>query len=120
MKFLIDDFEEDTDVCVKYKIDKIFELTLLQEEIIYRALKDGLINGVRYGQATIFRFELQKRDSKIKLEDNGIGCENLEKGVGLITIEDRIKGQGGSLKINFKKGKGFILEIEIPLREDKH
>lgn len=120
IKSLIENTEEFADVVVKYEIEEITKLNVLQEEIIYRALKEGLTNGIRHGEASSFIFKLKEKENKVNflLKDNGQGCEELIKGFGLTTIKDRVRGQGGDLKIDSKKDIGFTLKIEMPIEGD--
>ncbi|WP_051412138.1 sensor histidine kinase [Halonatronum saccharophilum] len=122
LKFLIKDFKEATNVDIKYDIDEMNRLNILQEEIIYKALKEGLTNGVKHSRADRFRFKLKNKGNKVEflLKNNGLGTDEIKKGFGLANMEDRVKGQGGLLEIDSKKGKGFSLKIKIPIRGDNN
>ena len=54
---------------------------------------------------------------RLKIEDNGKGMEKDKtiKGIGLRNINSRLSVFNGKMNINTSPGKGFALEIEIPL-----
>lgn len=93
------------------------ELSKDQKLVIYRALQEGLTNGVRHGQAKHFTFELFHADEEIifRLEDDGNGADEIKHGIGLEAMQERVKRVGGTMFVRSEKGKGFTIEIQIPL-----
>ena len=47
----------------------------------------------------------------ITLQDNGLGSDEIQKGIGLTNIWERVKELGGSVEYNTKKGEGFLLKV---------
>lgn len=85
---------------------------------IYRIIQESLTNSIRHGFATevwIYFWEDGNR-LKIFIRDNGKGTDTIEKGIGITSIEERIKGLNGVLSIPETKN-GFHLLIEFPIRE---
>jgi len=70
----------------------------------------------------------QERDLhcvRIKIQDNGrgfdrasiLGPRKIRTGIGLTSIDERVRMLGGSLVVRSGPGQGTVLEIEIPLSE---
>lgn len=92
-----------------------------EEEVIYRIIQEGLTNALRHGHAknVFISFALDNNTLIIIIEDDGIGCENVEYGFGLHHMEERIKILHGKLRAYGYDG--FVIIAEIPLRkEDKN
>ena len=62
------------------------------------------------------RLMLWKEDKWLNLEikDNGIGCEEIHTGFGLIHIEERIKMLKGT--VEYDGSDGFKVTARIPIR----
>ncbi|MBS4193013.1 hypothetical protein KHA94_23145 [Bacillus sp. FJAT-49705] len=53
---------------------------------------------------------------RVMIEDKGKGFElnDVERGVGLFSIEERVRAAGGILSIQSIKGRGAKIILEIP------
>lgn len=91
-------------------------------EVLLKALKEGLTNGIRHGNSTQFEFELSYEDDSVRfrLKDNGRGCENLEFGFGLTAMKSRLDKFGGNIDLTSETGKGCTLLINIPCRKEEN
>jgi signal transduction histidine kinase len=121
-------------------VDAIFEMKLILEEItdmkididtgnirnnyspdvnrlLVRIMQEAFTNSVRHGKATrivISLWDLQ--DSlRITVRDNGIGAENIVKGIGFAGMEDRLVQAGGKFEAFAPDDGGFCLRVTIPL-----
>lgn len=119
LKAFIAEAEMHSDIIVKSHIDSNINVYDNGKKVIYRALQEGLTNGIRHGKSTAFIFKLFERDNSINfsLEDNGIGAVALTKGFGLRSMEERVKELGGQLDIYSEEGEGFSIYIKLPLVE---
>lgn len=108
-----------SDIIVKSHIDSSMNIYDSAKKVIYRALQEGLTNGMRHGKSTAFIFKLfkDKKSIRFSLEDNGIGAIALTKGFGLRSMEERVKELGGQLDIYSEEGEGFCIYIKLPLVE---
>ncbi|WP_102399388.1 sensor histidine kinase [Haloimpatiens massiliensis] len=83
--------------------------------VIYRIVQEFLSNSLRHGKATkvniFMNFNLESL--VITLQDNGVGAEYIEKGVGLKSIWERVGELGGNVSYNSKKGEGFLLKVVL-------
>ncbi|MCX8130488.1 MAG: sensor histidine kinase [Clostridia bacterium] len=117
LKLLIDETTKHGEVFIKYDISEIPTLTGKQEKAIYRALQEGLTNGIRHGKSTAFVFILKYENGHIKffLQDNGTGTDKIVQGFGLTAMEERVKELGGVFSIDSEPGEGCCIAINIPV-----
>jgi signal transduction histidine kinase len=81
--------------------------------VIYRVLQESLNNIAKHSQADRVYISLWKQDGKIELtiEDNGIGFdpETSRKGLGLVSMKERVELSGGMLAIESDLGSGTTI-----------
>ena len=83
---------------------------------IYIIIKESITNSVKHGKGDKIHIELEVNDEIIlMIKDNGIGCDNIIKGNGLMGIEERVNKFNGGTSYISKKGEGF----ELIFRWDK-
>ena len=94
----------------KYPLDSKVSLA------VYRLIQESLSNASRHGKATKISVTLiyNKNDLSITIKDNGIGCSNVNYGVGLTSITERFKEFNGDVSFNTSKGNGFVIKIIVP------
>ncbi|ENK0839626.1 sensor histidine kinase [Clostridium botulinum] len=85
-----------------------------QWKIIQESLKECLTNIIKYSKATKVSIIIEELNKFIKfnIKDNGIGCMNIEKGIGIRGIEERC--ENGNAKLIIDGGDGFSLIILLP------
>jgi signal transduction histidine kinase len=120
LKLLMEETTKHGNIFIKYDIGELPKLTPAQEKTIYRALQEGLTNGIRHGKSTAFVFVLEYTGNGIRfmLQDNGKGTENVVKGFGLSAMEARVKELGGVLLVQSAPGEGLQINITIPVESD--
>lgn len=96
--------------------------SLLSEKIkltLYRIAQEQYTNIIKHAKATKVKTTLYTRDDIVSMtiEDDGNGLSNdkPEKGIGLKNIDARAKVFNGTMEIHTEPGKGFRLDVEIPL-----
>ncbi|HUV09095.1 MAG TPA: histidine kinase [Spirochaetia bacterium] len=89
--------------------------------VLYHMVQEGMLNAFRHGKATLIQINFWKDDSilTVSINDNGSGCETIEKGIGLSTMEERIRKLGGNLSIK-NKMNSFEIFARIPDGQDKN
>src|SRR5207237_5051950 len=94
-------------------------LTADQKLTIYRIAQEQCTNIIKYARANSVMFLLYTTGNTftMRISDDGSGMDELKtsKGIGLRNIASRVDILGGSLNIDTAPGKGFALEIEIPI-----
>lgn len=90
-----------------------------QKLAIYRIAQEQCTNIIKHAEAKKVKITLSTNDDKfyMKITDDGKGVEPNKRsnGIGLQNINSRIKLLHGSSHIYSEPGRGFILEIEMPL-----
>lgn len=118
---LIKEFSRFTGVDVRLGFSK--EKKALNEEqsiVVYRVVQEFLSNSVRHGKASKVNIFMNFDEDKliVTLRDNGIGSDNIEKGMGLTNIWERVNELGGQVQYSTEKGKGFLLRIVLNLQKE--
>ena len=123
LKLLISEFTKHGDICIREDISRLPPLDQNQEKALYRALQEGLTNGIKHGGSTAFVFILRYENNNVKflLQDNGSGTDSIVPGFGLTSMHERIKELGGIFSVNSIPGEGFSIQISIPVvKEEKN
>ena len=85
---------------------------------IYRIVQEALHNCVQHSAANMVRVTVQQDPGRILLaiQDDGKGFDaHLERGMGLLGIEERVSHLGGTFSVESQPGSGAILCIVLPL-----
>jgi signal transduction histidine kinase len=92
-------------------------LNYARSEALYRVCQESMTNSIRHGKATRIEIIIKFSENKVKLfiVDNGVGCENIKKGFGLLGMEQRLYSVGGTLYYGSGGEKGFNISAEVPL-----
>jgi len=113
---LTKNFQKLTGVEVRLSFTKEkWQLNSDQSFVIYRVVQEFLSNAVRHGKATkvnVF-MNFAKGSLIITMQDNGIGADDIVKGVGLKSISERVKELKGDVSYSSKKGEGFFLKVVL-------
>ena len=88
---------------------------------IFRVVQESLHNAVRHSGAKEARVELAARNGHVRLlvSDAGKGFDVEAKrksaGLGLLSMNERVRLSQGRLEIRSQPGKGTRVELTIPL-----
>jgi len=90
------------------------------EVAVYRIAQEALMNAVRHADAKTITLTLAVREGVLSLEvrDDGCGFDYTRKrseSLGLITMEERATGLGGTLQTISTLGEGTSLRLECPI-----
>ncbi len=101
-------------------------INLIEETIlvtIFKVIQELLNNALKYSKANRIEIHLNKHPDDIKLlfEDDGVGFDvhKTTKGIGLRNIKNRLDSLSGSLVVDSYPQRGTIIDIDIPLFNDK-
>lgn len=96
----------------------------LPEELslcFYRTAQEGLMNALKHSESRRIVVTLDCRGQilRMRIKDFGIGFDpsNSGKGLGLVTMQERLRMVGGVLRVNSVQGKGTELEAEAKIRD---
>lgn len=94
----------------------------LKEEkkiVIYRVLQELMINMKKHSGAKLvaISFAVSNKTLSIRYSDNGCGTlwKPSKKGSGLQNVENRISSLNGNITFESQKGKGFKIDMQIPV-----
>ncbi len=115
---LIGEFKNLTGIFVQLSFSKnIKPLTDDQNHALYKAVQEFLSNSGKYGHPSKITIHFAYSDFSliVNLQDNGVGCSDIKKGIGLTAIEERMKECGASVNYeSLPKVKGFFMQLVFP------
>jgi signal transduction histidine kinase len=90
---------------------------------IFRIVQEALHNALKYSQGRHVIVDLRGGAAGLALTvtDDGVGFDvnaNWRKGLGLISMQERLEAVGGSFEVFSTPGAGTRLEVAVPLRLD--
>lgn len=119
MMQLMDETAQAAGLDIQYTVKPLPLLTSMQKKVLYHALKEGLTNGMRHGQSSMFHFLLEHNDGRLlfQLWNNGKKYESATPGFGLQTMSERVRQLGGRLFLSSEDEgeEGCLLTIELPV-----
>ncbi|MDQ6595977.1 PAS domain S-box protein [Bacillus salipaludis] len=108
-----------------YNIDVFFECVLNKrlpisiELTIYRIIQEALTNIRKYAEVLKATVTIREIDElvRVMIEDKGIGfdVDNVQRGVGLFSMDERARAVSGDLSIVSELGKGTKIIFEVPV-----
>ena len=114
---IVHDSTDGTGITIRYDIDDV-KVCDAKRRFFLHALKEGISNGLRHGQATAFWFEFKSKAEHITflLSDNGVGQELSEfhEGFGLGGMQKRAAALGGEVWFETEPDEGFELHAVLP------
>ena len=91
---------------------------------VFRIAQEGLRNCVKHSGADSARVVLTKTRNAVRLvvSDNGCGfntkSELMEKGLGFISMKERLHLLGGEMNVYSRPLRGTRVEVSVPLRQE--
>lgn len=85
---------------------------------VYRIVQEAVNNAARHAHASVVRVEARQENNRIRVlvQDDGSGFDPLlERGMGLLGMEERVKKLGGVFHVDSEKGGGTIISVLLPL-----
>ena len=87
---------------------------------LFRVVQETLQNALKYSKASEVAVELNRHNDGLRLSvaDNGVGfdVENAwGKGLGLISIRERVEAAGGTVTVESHPGRGTRFVVDVPL-----
>lgn len=126
VEWLLENLKKEHGIAYQFKLKG--KSKLLDDDIsslLFRAVRELLINVVKHAKADEVKISIRKQDEQIKIsvEDNGVGFDSSQikpvskqaKGFGLFSIRERLSYQGGKLDIKSVIGHGTGVTITAPL-----
>lgn len=95
-----------------------FEIPEQTKLSLVRCLQESLTNAKRHGRATTVEIVLTYAEDQVSLriEDNGIGAEQLKMGFGITAMQERITALQGTLQVRSLPEQGTVVHCFIPVK----
>jgi signal transduction histidine kinase len=109
-------FMESTGVNVRVEFGNLpWKLNKREDHIIYRFLQEAMTNALTHGDAKKIEIQFWREESQIKInvEDDGKGSLDIEQGIGLKGMTERLNEVSGSLSYE-NTSMGFSIRAAIP------
>ncbi|WP_038056117.1 sensor histidine kinase [Thermus amyloliquefaciens] len=94
-------------------------LTKEKEVALFRVVQEALTNVLRHAKAKRVKVRLWRQGDRLfgVVEDDGVGFdpEKTPPSVGLLGMQERIQGLGGSLQVHAAPGQGTRVEFGVPV-----
>ena len=89
---------------------------------LFRVIQEGIQNAIRHGRPRQVSIDVRRVGSDVALSivDDGRGFDveaACGKGLGLISLVERVEGVGGTVVVCSKPGLGTKIEAQVPLRD---
>lgn len=108
---------------------KLLYLADMVKVVLFRCMRELLINVAKHARAEKARIKLSKEDGSacLRVIDNGVGFakrsaeergadELARNGFGLFSIRERLEHLGGRLEVQSETRAGSCVEVRIPLK----
>ncbi|RIV17223.1 ammonium transporter [Alicyclobacillaceae bacterium I2511] len=107
---------------IQFEFNRLAEFPVWEDTTVlnlYRVVQECLTNILKHAQATEVNVTFTRLRSNLylfQISDNGRGFNTAEVhvGLGLSSMQDRLKMLGGKLQIITEKGNGTTLMMEVP------
>ncbi|MFB9276233.1 sensor histidine kinase [Cohnella cellulosilytica] len=123
MRRLLEDTRRQTGVAIEAELEpSLPRLDPKAEMTFYRALQEGLTNGIRHGGASrfVFRFVMAPDHILFELENDGSSWRSQPYGFGLSAMHARVTDIRGTLTLTAGKHKrGTRIRIALPFKSNK-
>jgi signal transduction histidine kinase len=90
------------------------------ESTIYRLTQEGTTNALKHAEASSLAVSIVEEEAsiRIRIADDGVGFdpEAVERGFGLVGMEERVRLARGTLRIDTAPGRGTELVAILPVR----
>jgi signal transduction histidine kinase len=86
---------------------------------VFRCVQEAITNAVRHAHARNLWIELieQDRALHVRIRDDGQGAADVRPGGGLEGMRERVELVGGALRLDAAPGRGFTIDVTVPLPE---
>ncbi len=128
---LIRDFESETGITVDFKAEKMSSHPLKQliEVTLFRVVQEAMTNIRKHSHAKMVKVSITIREDEAELHivDNGkgfdadqlLGSQDMERGYGIYSMQERIDLLKGTLVLDTARGNGTAIHVVIPLTEER-
>lgn len=114
----IEVWQDNEGILVDFQTKNDIKIASELEYALFRIIQEACSNIARHSQATkvVIRLEQTQNKLLLSIKDNGIGFNKSKstRGIGLLSMSERLEPFEGKLAIETKPNQGTKLVIEIP------
>lgn len=123
IRFLAEGVSSRANLSIQIKTTIARRLPGPMEIALYRVVQEALTNAAKHSRASRVWIRIRRKNGVFccSIEDNGMGfdvravlSDGKRRGLGLIGMQERLTGIGGTLSINSTPGRGTRLLIQLP------
>jgi signal transduction histidine kinase len=124
IRFLAEGVSKRADLTIQVEATFAGRLPSALEIALYRIIQEALTNAAKHSKASRVRIRIGRKDRRLScsIEDDGVGFDvralqsgAKRRGLGLVGMQERLNGIGGTLSIDSAKGRGTKLLIQLPM-----
>jgi signal transduction histidine kinase len=108
-------------IIVRFRSDDVAELPNETALCLFRVAQEALNNAVKHGRAKQVDVVVVKQSDRLhmKVSDTGAGFDTTHAitGLGLVSMQERLRFLGGQVAVKSKPGVGTDVDAELPLRK---
>jgi signal transduction histidine kinase len=121
LHWLAREISRGTGLRVEISADEVSEaLPDEHKTCIYRIVQEALHNCARHASAKLVKVVVRQEPARIVMvvQDDGRGFDvTVNRGLGLVGMEERVRRLGGEFEVKSEPGKGVLVRVELPLAE---
>jgi len=123
IRFLAEGVSKRANLSIRIKTTVAGRLPGPMEIALYRIVQEALTNAAKHSKASRVWIRIGRKNRVFccSIEDDGVGFDvqavqshGKRKGLGLIGMQERLNGIGGTLSIDSARGRGTRLLIQLP------
>jgi signal transduction histidine kinase len=123
IRFLAEGVSKRANLSIQIKTTVAGRLPGPMEMALYRIVQEALTNAAKHSKASRVWIRIGRKNHlfSCSIEDDGVGfdvravqADGKRRGLGLIAMQERLSGIGGTLSIDSKRGQGTKLLIQLP------
>ena len=124
IRFLASNFSRKTEISILVQGDHPGRLPEAMEIGLYRVVQEALANATKHARASRILIDVRAKSGtlKVSITDNGIGFDSKAhrgvsegRGLGLLSMKERLTAIGGTLSISSAHMSGTKLSISLPI-----
>lgn len=83
--------------------------------LFLNVLIEGSTNAIKYSKCNFFEVNIEVLNKLVKfqIKDDGIGCINIKKGIGITAMEEKVRELDGKFILNGERGFSLIILLNI-------
>lgn len=118
LKMMLGEIKQNNKLKISFRHGSLDGLHFKAEAInVFRIIQEAIANVLKHAKATSIQIRITKvkGNLRISIMDNGVGFvrNGGSAGLGLVTMQERAKLLGGSVKINSIRNKGTTILVDI-------